>query len=138
MAPSPPPADAIATEPAVAPFRAAPLEALDFVERRWRDALSYVLAGDVEGTAREVEAAGGALATLGSLEEARARLADDELAAFAAAAARLTRLHAELVAASRKARSAVGDELAAARRGRAALQAYAPGDDEPRRYDVTG
>ncbi len=140
MAPSPPLA-----EPNVEPpgrGRTDALAALDAAERCWRDALSFVAAGDVAGAADEVERADLLLAELAGVgshaDEARTRLSDAELARIAAGMSRLTRLHSELIAATRAAQARIGHELAAARRGKAALAAYGAQVPDSHHCDAVG
>ena len=100
------------------------LERLDEIERRWRDALSLVVADQPLEAAHEVERAGEVLAQLGRLDGVAELLAPTAVAAFAERMQRLSRLHRELVAASRSAQATVGRTLGEARHGRTALRAY--------------
>jgi len=108
------------------PEALAAFAALAALERCWRDALSYVAGGEADAAAAEVERAGELLAGIGSLDVLRARLSDGELVSFAARMQRISALHAELLDASRRAQGVLADEMGAARRGRDALEAYAP------------
>ena len=103
---------------------AACFAALDEIERRWRDALSLVHAGDPARAQRDIEAAGDVLARLGEFEELRRKLDPRRLADLAERMARLSALHHELVIQSRRSRDDVERALASTRRGRAALDAY--------------
>jgi len=111
-----------ATPPELAP--AAALERLDGIERRWRDALSFLAADDPQAAAKEIERAGEILQHLGRPDEAAELLAPHALAAFTDRMQRLSRLHRELLAASRRAQESIGRSLAHARGGRAALKVY--------------
>lgn len=99
---------------------------LDEIERRWRDALSLVAADEPQAAAHEIERAGEILHHLGRLDEAAELVAPEALAAFSERMQRLSRLHHELVAASRRAQATIGRTLAQAHDGRAALRAYGP------------
>jgi hypothetical protein len=103
---------------------AACLAALDEIERRWRDALSLVHAGDAARAQRDVEAAGDLLARLGELEELRRRIDPPRLAELAERMTRLSALHHELSVQSRRAQEEVERALASARQGKTALAAY--------------
>src|SRR5262245_11327016 len=103
---------------------AACLAALDEIERRWRDALSLVHAGDPARAQRDVEAAGDILARLGQFEELRRRINPQRLADLAERMTRLSALHHELAVQSRRAQDDVERALAATRQGRTALSAY--------------
>ena len=103
---------------------AACFAALDEIERRWRDALSLVHAGDPARAQRDVEAAGELLARLGQFEELRRRIDPQRLADLAERMTRLSALHHELAVQSRRAQDDVERALAATRQGRTALAAY--------------
>jgi hypothetical protein len=103
---------------------AASLRALDEIEARWREGLSLIHAGDPARAQREVEAAGEMLARIGDLEELRQRLDPERLANLARQMARLSALHGELTAQSRRAQTDLLRALAAARHGKLALDAY--------------
>jgi hypothetical protein len=122
MAPSAPPPELPAAE------LAGCLELLDEIERRWRDALSFVVAEDAQAAAREIERAGEILSHLGRLDQAAELLSPAALAAFTERMQRLSRLHRELVSASHSAQTSLGRALAQTRTGRAALDAYSPGE----------
>ncbi|MFN0009558.1 MAG: hypothetical protein ACKVXR_16800 [Planctomycetota bacterium] len=102
----------------------AELEQLYGVESEWRDALSYVNAGEVEAAAAAVERAGAALAALPSATELRVRLDDEQLTAFAARTERLFALHAQLLKRSDEQIESLRGELAGIGRSRATLAAY--------------
>ena len=128
MSPSNRPADA----PPSAPFTA-----LATVERSWRDALSYIAAGDVRSASAEIERADVALAQLGAFDRLRNTLPQSALTRFAAASDRLAALHRELTSATRSAQSALATELAGARNGKHALAAYgAKAPERPRSCDT--
>ncbi len=110
----------------------AELEQLAGVESAWRDALSFVGAGEVEAAAAAVEAAGRALAALPSSAELRARLDADQLAAFAARTERLFALHAQLLKQSDQQLESLAKEISGAGRGRTTLAAY--GANVPARH----
>jgi len=114
------------------------LARLDEIERRWRDALSLVLADQPGAAAHEVEAAGAALQELGSLDAVAERIEPSALAEFADRMERLTRLHHELTNASRNAQATVGRSLGETRRGRTALRAYGGEVDPSHSCDRTG
>jgi hypothetical protein len=119
MAPSAQPRDANAP--------AACLAALDEIERRWREALSLVHAGDATRAQREVEAAGDLFTRLGELEELRRTIDPARLADFADRMTRLSALHHELAAQSRRAQAEIVKVLESTRNGRATLRAYGSG-----------
>jgi|SRR5688572_26576522 len=108
---------------------------LEEVERRWRDALSHVAADEPAAAAREIERAGEILKHFTRLDEATELVAPATVADFSARMQRLSRLHAELVKASRRAQTKIGNSLAEARAGRAALAAYDPQRAEAHRCD---
>ena len=104
--------------------RCAELEQLADVESAWRDALSFVDAGEVEPAAAAVELAGAALAALPSAPELRARLDDAQLTAFAARTERLFALHAQLLKRSDEQIAELREQIAGVGRGRSTLAAY--------------
>lgn len=103
------------------------LAALDEIERRWREALALVHAGEATRAQREVEAAGELLARLGGLDQLRASLDPARLADLAERMARLSALHHELATQSRRAQEEIVRVLESARTGREALRAYGSG-----------
>jgi len=103
---------------------AACFAALDEIEKRWRDALSLVHAGQPARAQRDVEAAGALLSRLGEFEELRLELDPRRLADLAERMTKLSALHHELTAQSRRAQAEVERTLASTRRGQSALVAY--------------
>lgn len=114
------------------------LAALDEIERRWREALALVHAGEATRAQREVEAAGELFVRLGELEQVRRSLDPARLADLAERMARLSALHQELASQSRRAQEAIVRELEAMRNGRDALEAYASGGPRPHACDEVG
>jgi hypothetical protein len=128
MAPPRPPADETAAEA---------FELLERLERCWRDALSFVSAGEPLAAAQEIDSADQVLAGLGSLDELQKLVPAGALPRLAQRIEELRRLHSELAAATSRARDSVAAGLADARRGRSALAAYGPSaTDERHRCDA--
>jgi hypothetical protein len=119
MAPS-----ARSSDPAAPP---ACLAALDEIERRWREALALVHAGEATRAQREVETAGELFTRLGELEHLRGSLDPARLADLAERMARLSALHHELALQSRRAQEEIVRVLESTRNGREALRAYGSG-----------
>lgn len=103
------------------------LAVLDEIERRWREALSLVHAGEATHAQREVETAGELFARLGELEQLRGALDPARLADLAERMARLTALHQELATQSRRAQEEIVRVLESTRNGRETLRAYGSG-----------
>lgn len=102
----------------------AELAALAAVEAAWRDALSFVAAGEVDAALHAVTQAGGLLARLAPADATRARLSQEELVEHAARTERLLALHAELARASGERRDDLKRQIDGAARGRRTLAAY--------------
>jgi uncharacterized protein involved in exopolysaccharide biosynthesis len=114
------------------------LAALDEIEKRWREALSLVHAGEATRAQREVEAAGELFARLGELEGLRSTIDPARLADFAERMTRLSALHHELAAQSRRAQAEIVRVLESTRNGRVALRAYGSGGPLQHACDEVG
>jgi uncharacterized protein involved in exopolysaccharide biosynthesis len=114
------------------------IAALDEIERRWREALSLVHAGEPTRAEREVEKASVLFTRLGGLEQLRATIDPARLADFAERMTRLSALHHELAAQSRRAQAEIVKVLESTRNGRAALRAYGSGGQLRHACDEVG
>jgi hypothetical protein len=114
------------------------LAALDEIEQRWREALSLVHAGEATRAQREGEQAGELFARLGELEAVRRSIDPARLADFAERMTRLSALHHELAAQSRRAQAEIVRVLESTRHGRAALRAYGSGGPVEHSSDEVG
>jgi hypothetical protein len=102
----------------------AELRALEAIETDWRDALSFLLAGEVAAASAAIDRAGRALAGLPPGDVTRSRLSNTDLIEHAARVERLTALHRRLLDASTVERERLGHEVSAVPRRRATLVAY--------------
>ncbi|MBM4016344.1 MAG: hypothetical protein FJ293_15450 [Planctomycetes bacterium] len=116
----------------------AELATLAAIEADWRDALSFVLAGEAAAASRAIDRAGTALRSLPAADVTRTRLSSAELIEHAASIERLTALHRRLLDASTGELERIDRELAGVPRQRATLSAYAAQVPTHSRCDATG
>lgn len=102
----------------------AELAALAAIEADWRDALSFVVAGEPAAAAAAIDRAGAALVALPSGDELKSRLSNAELVEHAAATERLMALHRRLLDASTGELARLDGELSGLPRRRQTLAAY--------------